>query len=177
MATVALEKKVMTEEEVTKLWEAFQVFDTDGSGAISAEELGQVMRSLGQSPSETELRDMIKEVDVDLSGSVDFEEFKTLILSQQGDRKSRLKLAFSVFDEDGSGRITANEMHSVMSQFGVTDQELKEMIDEVDSDGGGSIDFEEFIKLVPDESEITSGYQDSPISFSSSPSKRLLANI
>lgn len=170
MATVALEKKVMTEEEVTKLWEAFQVFDTDGSGAISAEELGQVMRSLGQSPSETELRDMIKEVDVDLSGSVDFEEFKTLILSQQGDRKSRLKLAFSVFDEDGSGRITANEMHSVMSQFGVTDQELKEMIDEVDSDGGGSIDFEEFIKLVPDESEITSGYQDSPISFSSSPS-------
>lgn len=170
MATVELEKKVMTEEEVTKLWEAFQVFDADGSGAISAEELGQVMRSLGQSPSETELRDMIKEVDVDLSGSIDFEEFKTLILSQQGDRKSRLKLAFSVFDEDGSGRITANEMHSVMSQFGVTDQELKEMINEVDSDGGGSIDFEEFIKLVPDESEITSGYQDSPISFSSSPS-------
>ncbi|MBD2342347.1 hypothetical protein H6G64_36160, partial [Calothrix sp. FACHB-156] len=59
MATVELEKKVMSEEEVTKLWEAFKVFDADGSGNISTNELGQVMRSLGQSPSETDLRDMI----------------------------------------------------------------------------------------------------------------------
>jgi Ca2+-binding EF-hand superfamily protein len=173
MATVEVEKKAMTEEEVAKLWEAFQVFDADGSGAILAEELGQVMRSLGQSPSDTELRDMIKEVDVDLSGSIDFEEFKTLILSQQGDRRSRLKLAFSVFDEDGSGQITANELHSVMSQFGLTDAELEEMLKEVDHDGDASIDFEEFVKLVPDESEITSGYKDSPISLTNSPANNV----
>ena len=106
MTSAELEKKAITEEEVAKLWEAFKVFDADGSGAISSEELGQVMRSLGQSPNETELRDMIKEVDVDLSGSIDFEEFKMLLVSQQGDRQSRLKMAFSVFDEDGSGQIT-----------------------------------------------------------------------
>lgn len=163
MTPVAVEKNVMTEEEVAKLWEAFKVFDTDGSSCISVEELGQVMRSLGQSPSEIELRDMIKEVDVDLSGSIDFEEFKALMVAQKGDRKSRLKLAFSVFDEDGSGEITANELRSVMSQFGLTDRELDEMIKEVDHDGDASIDFEEFVKLVPDESEITSGYTDSPI--------------
>ncbi|MBC6434237.1 histidine kinase [Nostoc sp. HG1] len=162
MIPVALENKVVTEEEVAKLWEAFKVFDEDGSGAISTEELGQVMRSLGQSPSDIELRDMVKQVDVDLSGSIDFEEFKTLILSQQGDRKSRLKLAFSVFDEDGTGQITANELHSVMSQFGLTDEELQEMIKEVDRDGDASIGFEEFMKLVPEESEISSS-QDSPI--------------
>lgn len=169
MATVELEKKVMSEEEVTKLWEAFKVFDADGSGNISANELGQVMRSLGQSPNETDLRDMIKEVDIDLSGSIDFEEFKTLMVSVQGDRKSRLKLAFSVFDEDGSGQITTNELHSIMSQFGLTDQELDEMIKEVDHDGDASIDFQEFMKLVPEESEITTGYKDSPIAFTSSP--------
>lgn len=169
MATVELEKNVMSEEEVTKLWEAFKVFDADGSGNISANELGQVMRSLGQSPSETDLRDMIKEVDIDLSGSIDFEEFKTLMVSVQGDRKSRLKLAFSVFDEDGSGQITTNELHSIMSQFGLTDQELDEMIKEVDHDGDASIDFQEFMKLVPEESEITTGYKDSPISFTISP--------
>ncbi|KAF3883761.1 MULTISPECIES: EF-hand domain-containing protein [Nostocales] len=169
MATVELEKKVMTEEEVTKLWEAFKVFDADGSGAISANELGQVMRSLGQSPNDTDLRDMIKEVDVDLSGSIDFEEFKTLMVSMQGDRKSRLKLAFSVFDEDGSGQITTNELHSIMSQFGLTDKELDEMIKEVDGDGDASIDFQEFMKLVPQESEITSGYKDSPIFLTSYP--------
>ncbi|NDJ20612.1 histidine kinase [Nostoc sp. B(2019)] len=169
MATVELEKKVMTEEEVAKLWEAFKVFDTDGSGSISTKELGEVMRSLGQSPGDTELRDMIKEVDVDLSGSIDFEEFKTLMVSAQGDRKSRLHLAFSVFDEDGSGQITTNELHNVMSLFGLTDAELEEMIKEVDHDGDASIDFQEFMKLVPEESEITSGYKDLPISFTSSP--------
>ncbi|QSJ17358.1 EF-hand domain-containing protein [Nostoc sp. UHCC 0702] len=169
MATVELEKKVMTEEEVTKLWEAFKVFDADGSGAISAKELGEVMRSLGQSPSDIGLRDMIKEVDVDLSGSIDFEEFKTLMVSAQGDRQSRLKLAFSVFDEDGSGQITTNELHSVMTLFGLTDTELDDLIKEVDHDGDGSIDLQEFMKLVPPESEITSGYKDSPISFTSSP--------
>ncbi|MEO1373790.1 MAG: EF-hand domain-containing protein [Cyanobacteria bacterium J06635_10] len=164
---LAQEKKVMTEEEVAKLWEAFKVFDADGSGGISTEELGQVMRSLGQSPSNTELRDMIKAVDVDLSGIIDFEEFKTLMVSTQGNRKSRLKLAFSVFDENGSGQITTNELHNVMSQFGLTDKELDEMIKEVDSDGDASIDFEEFMKLVPEESEITTGYKDLPISVTS----------
>ncbi len=158
-----LKKTALSDEEVEKLWEGFQVFDADGSGVISVEELGHVMRSLGQSPNETELRDMIKEVDVDLSGSIDFEEFKALIVSKQGDRKSRLKLAFSVFDEDGSGQITANELRSVMRQFGLTDKELDEIVKEVDHDGDASIDFEEFCKLVPDDSEITTGYKDSPI--------------
>jgi len=163
MIPVELKKTALSDEEVEKLWEGFQVFDADGSGVISVEELGHVMRSLGQSPNETELRDMIKEVDVDLSGSIDFEEFKALIVSKQGDRKSRLKLAFSVFDEDGSGQITANELRSVMSQFGLTDKELDEIVKEVDHDGDASIDFEEFCKLVPDDSEITTGYKDSPI--------------
>lgn len=161
--SVEVKKTTLSEEEVEKLWEAFKVFDADGSGVISSEELGQVMRSLGQSPSDTELRYMIKEVDVDLSGSIDFEEFKVLVVSKQGNRKSRLKLAFSVFDENGSGQITTDELHSVMSQFGLTDAELDEMLKEVDHDGDASIDFEEFCKLVPDESEITAGYKDSPI--------------
>jgi Ca2+-binding EF-hand superfamily protein len=159
---------VMTEEEIQKLWEAFKVFDTDSSGSISTEELGKVMRSLGQSPNEIELRDMIKEVDVDLSGTIDFQEFKALMVSQQGDRTSRLKLAFSVFDEDNSGQITAQELRSVMSQFGLTDKELDEMLQEVDNDGDASIDFNEFCKLVPEESEITTGYKDLPIPPSSS---------
>jgi Ca2+-binding EF-hand superfamily protein len=163
MATTELETKAISEAEIEKLWKAFQVFDTDGSGSISAEELGEVMRSLGQNPTNTELRDMIKEVDVDLSGTIDFEEFKALMVSKQGDRESRLKLAFSVFDEDGSGQITTKELHTVMSQFGLTDKELDEILKEVDHDGDASIDFEEFCKLVPEESEISNGYTDSPI--------------
>lgn len=159
-----LEATRLSEEEIGKLWQAFNVFDEDGNGAISTAELAQVMQSLGQNPSETELRDLIKEVDVDLSGTIDFEEFKALLVAQQGDRGSRLKLAFSVFDEDNSGRITANEMRSVMQQFGITDTELDEMVQEVDEDGDGSIAFAEFCQLVPEESELETGYKDSPSS-------------
>jgi Ca2+-binding EF-hand superfamily protein len=147
MTSTNLEKAAMNEAEIEQLWKAFSVFDADGSGAISVEELGSVMRSLGQSPNPTELRDLIKEVDLDRSGSIDFAEFQTLMISRQGDHQSRLKLAFSVFDKDNSGRITADEMRSVMSQFGLSDAELDEMVKEVDEDGDGSIGFEEFCKL------------------------------
>jgi Ca2+-binding EF-hand superfamily protein len=45
--------------------EAFSLFDKDGDGDITTKELGTVMRSLGQNPSESELQEMIKEVDAD----------------------------------------------------------------------------------------------------------------
>lgn len=41
------------------------MFDKDGSGTISNDELGTVMRSLGQNPSDQELTDLVEEVDID----------------------------------------------------------------------------------------------------------------
>jgi EF-hand domain pair len=52
--------------------QAFALFDKDGNGSITVEELGTVMRSLGQTPTEKSLRQMIKEVDADGSGTIDF---------------------------------------------------------------------------------------------------------
>lgn len=49
----------------SELKEAFSLFDKDGDGDISTKELGTVMKSLGQNPSDQELADMIREVDVD----------------------------------------------------------------------------------------------------------------
>lgn len=49
----------------TELREAFSLFDKDGSGTISNEELEVVMKSLGQNPTEDELQEMIRQVDVD----------------------------------------------------------------------------------------------------------------
>ena len=49
------------------------MFDKDADGTITTKELGTVMRSLGQSPTEAELQDMIDEVDEDGSGAIDFE--------------------------------------------------------------------------------------------------------
>ena len=55
----------ITDEQVEEYKEAFSLFDKNGDGYISSKELGIVMRSLGQNPSEAELQDMINEVDFD----------------------------------------------------------------------------------------------------------------
>ena len=50
---------------ITEFKEAFSLFDKDGDGTVTTKELGTVMRSLGQNPTEAELQDMINEVDAD----------------------------------------------------------------------------------------------------------------
>ena len=102
----------LTEEQIAEFKEAFTLFDKDGDGAITTQELRTVMQSLGQNPTEAELRDMIKEVDQDGSGSIDFPEFLTLMARKIHDTKTDAELikAFKVFDKDGSGLISASEL-------------------------------------------------------------------
>uniref|UniRef100_A0A452UPR7 Calcium binding protein 7 n=1 Tax=Ursus maritimus TaxID=29073 RepID=A0A452UPR7_URSMA len=63
----------------TEIREAFKVFDRDGNGFISKQELGTAMRSLGYMPNEVELEVIIQRLDMDGDGQVDFEEFVTLL--------------------------------------------------------------------------------------------------
>lgn len=78
---------------------------TDGDGTITTRELGTVMRSLGQNPTEAELQDMINEVDADGNGTIDFPEFLTMMARKMKDTDSEeeIKEAFKVFDKDGNG--------------------------------------------------------------------------
>ena len=64
----------LTHEQIAEFKEAFSLFDKDGDGTITTKELGTVMRSLGQNPTEAELQDMINEVDADGNGTIDEEE-------------------------------------------------------------------------------------------------------
>ena len=142
----------LTEEQIAEFKEAFSLFDKDGDGTITTKELGTVMRSLGQNPTEAELQDMINEVDVDGNGTIDFPEFLSLMARKMKDTDTEEELieAFKVFDRDGNGLISAAELRHVMTNLGekLTDEEVDEMIREADLDGDGHINYEEFVRMM-----------------------------
>eukprot|EP00828_Plagiopyla_frontata_P003878 TRINITY_DN112_c0_g1_i1.p1 TRINITY_DN112_c0_g1~~TRINITY_DN112_c0_g1_i1.p1 ORF type:complete len:225 (-),score=52.66 TRINITY_DN112_c0_g1_i1:190-864(-) len=142
----------LTEEQIAEFKEAFSLFDKDGDGTITTKELGTVMRSLGQNPTEAELQDMINEVDADGNGTIDFPEFLSLMARKMKDTDTEEELieAFKVFDRDGNGLISAAELRHVMTNLGekLTDEEVDEMIREADIDGDGQINYEEFVRMM-----------------------------
>ncbi|RXM34429.1 Calmodulin [Acipenser ruthenus] len=100
----ALQADQLTEEQIAEFKEAFSLFDKDGDGTITTKELGTVMRSLGQNPTEAELQDMINEVDADGNGTIDFPEFLTMMARKMKDTDSEeeIREAFRVFDKNSS---------------------------------------------------------------------------
>lgn len=91
---------------------------------------------------------MILEVDSDGDGFIDFKEFVELNTNgvDQAEALENLKDAFSVYDIDGNGLISAEELYKVLRSLGdeCSIAECKKMISAVDSDGDGMINFEEF---------------------------------
>jgi calmodulin len=110
------------------------------------------MRSLGQRPSEEELREMIAEVDADGNGAVDFPEFLALLERKMRDAgaEDELREAFQVFDQDQNGFISIDEFRHVMVNLGerLSDDEISEMLREADIDGDGQINYSEFAKVM-----------------------------
>eukprot|EP00941_MAST-03F_sp_MAST-3F-sp1_P001962 g1962.t1 len=143
----------LTEAQVAEFKEAFNLFDADGGGDIDGEELGEVMRSLGQDPTPEEVQAMIDEVDEDGGGTIDFDEFLEMMakLMQEGNNDEEETIeAFKVLDRDGSGAISAEELYFIATHLGekATDEEIQQLIRESDIDGDGQIGYEEFLKLV-----------------------------
>ena len=142
----------LTEEQKQEIKEAFDLFDTDGSGTIDAKELKVAMRALGFEPKKEEIRKMIADADRDGSGVIDFPEFLDMMTQKMAERDPREEMlkAFRLFDDDETGKISFKNLKRVAKELGenMTDDEIQEMIDEADRDGDGEIGEEEFMRIM-----------------------------
>ena len=75
----------LTKEQIGEYKMVFSLFDKDGDGSITTNELGTVLRLLGQNPTEVELEDLINEVDANGNGTIDFPEFLTMMARKMKD--------------------------------------------------------------------------------------------
>lgn len=145
---------LLDEAQMARLKRAFCIFDKDDSGKISHEEMMGVLRLLGTNPTNGELEEIIRGIDLNQDGFIDFLEFARVwwVREQQNieaDFDIELELAFKVFDTDGSGVITREELRDKLTTLGekLSDEEVEELLAEADTDNSGTISFEEFKAL------------------------------
>ena len=142
----------LTEEQRNELKEAFSLFDRDGDGTITLPELKVVMKSMGQNPTEEELKEMMLEVDQNSNMEVDFEEFLILMAKKlkEGEMDEELIEAFKTFDKNNNGYITESELKAVMHAYGekLSDEEIHLMFKEADNDKDNKINFNDFVLMM-----------------------------
>ncbi|KAA6389369.1 MAG: putative calmodulin 1b [Streblomastix strix] len=144
----------LSEQEILELREAFSLFDRDGSGQIDESELKAVMNDcLGLKMTDKEVKDMISEIDRNKNGQIDFDEFLVLMASNWTgalDSEQDILDAFAAFDTDGSGSISVEEFRMFFQKlnWNLSAEEINEMINDIDSNHDGAIDYKEFADML-----------------------------
>ena len=145
-------EKVLSAQQISELKEAFQLFDRDGDGTISTDELGIVLRSIGQNPTDQEINEMIAEVDDDNNGYCEYDEFLLLMSKKinEGQMDEEMMEAFKTFDNTGKGYISKKDLARVLKHYNeiLTEEEVTLMFNETDADKDGKINFKDFILMM-----------------------------
>ncbi|KAJ9467944.1 putative calmodulin-like protein 2 [Diplonema papillatum] len=123
----------LTNDQIEALRECFNTFDTDNSGSIDVQELGNVFSSFGQDLNDAEIQSMINEVDADGSGEIEFEEFLLLMMSNFGSQETagdEVQSVLRKYDKGKTGKITRSEFELVMRELcgdALSEEEISEI--------------------------------------------------
>ena len=138
----------VAQDQLDEFKEVFNLFDTDGDGSLTREELTSAMRSLGLNPTDEEVKAIIVKTDADMSGTIELPEFtewvaKKVNLTSQDD----LRKIFSLIDLDGNGFISADEFRQLLDSLKIDlgEDKLMALMKNADTDNNGMIDYEEFV--------------------------------
>ncbi|XP_028130418.1 troponin C, isoallergen Bla g 6.0201-like isoform X1 [Diabrotica virgifera virgifera] len=140
-------------EQIIMLKSTFDAFDIERKGYIEADMIGTIIEMLGTRVTAADLDKIIDEIDEDGNGEVSFEEFANLaakfMVEEDEDTEAiqlELKGAFRLYDKEGNGFITIEVLREILRELDekLTEDDLDNMIDEIDADGSGTVDWDEF---------------------------------
>lgn len=142
--------------------DAFRIFDSDHKGSIPIDMVKEILTLLGHEVNDDELDEVMEEFDEDESGEIEFKEFIKLaeeFIEPETDyetAKNDLKELFMMYDKDQRGYIPASDFVSILKAMepDLPDAECQLIVKELDTDGSGTIEFDEFIDaMLGDEDE------------------------
>jgi calmodulin len=139
----------------------FGKLDADGSGAISAAEIKPLLARFDINMTDKMIAKTVKEVDEDDSGELDWFEFLAFVYAYgEGEdalearftdvQLEQMRETFALFDASGDGLISLSELSKIMKKLGrkLPREQLQAMMAEVDADGSGNIEWDEFLQFM-----------------------------
>ncbi|WFD39909.1 myosin II light chain [Malassezia japonica] len=130
--------------------EAFALFDKKGSGSIESAHLGDLLRALGQNPTQAE----VKELTQNAPAQIDFPTFVQILNRPNGFKPAgtpeEFVRGFQVFDKEGTGYIGVGELRYVLTSLGekLSDEEVDELLKGVTVSPDGNIHYETFVRQI-----------------------------
>ncbi|KAF7059888.1 hypothetical protein CFC21_066732 [Triticum aestivum] len=139
--------KNLPPEDIENYTKMFQMMDKDKDGTLTLEELKEGLRINGHAVPETEIQMLLEAGDIDGNGTLDTDEFVTVLLHiKKMSNEQYLPEAFKYFDKDGNGYIEMEELMEALGddELGPDEQVVKDIIRDVDTDEDGRISYQEF---------------------------------
>ena len=131
------------QKEEGDLREIFKSIDISGTGQITKNEFcNKLMELYGENDGRNIATKIFNNLDMDRSGQISYNEFlSAMISSKKVVTEERVEKAFNIFDKDGSGKLSVEEIKNI---FGGTEEQWKKVISEIDLNKDGEVDFAEF---------------------------------
>ncbi|KAK2704188.1 troponin C-like [Artemia franciscana] len=146
------------DEKTAMLRKTFQMFDQGKQGFIDANKISTILNTLGQNFDEIELQAIIEQTDEKGTGKVNYDQFADIVTHFLEDEDAEamlkeLKEAFRLYDKEGNGYITTGTLREILGALDdkLGPDDLDGIIAEIDTDGSGTVDFDEFMEMMTGE--------------------------